>query len=54
MSAVLLQAETTPDAEDAMHGEIKGDICQFDKTLSGLQLQPLAFLCQRCSKEESH
>jgi hypothetical protein len=36
MSAVLLQAEITPDAEDAMHSKIKGDVCQFDKTLSGL------------------
>jgi hypothetical protein len=38
MSAVLLQAETTPDAEDAMHSEVKGEVCQFDKTLSGLRL----------------
>jgi hypothetical protein len=54
MSAVLLQAETAPVAEYAMHNEIKGDVCQFDKTLSGLRLRPLAFLCRRCSEEESH
>jgi hypothetical protein len=54
MSAVMLQAETTPDAEDAMHSKVKEGVCQFDKTLSSLQLRPLAFLCRRCSEEESH
>jgi hypothetical protein len=37
ISAVLLQAETAPDAEDAtMPSKIKGDVCQFNKTLSEL------------------
>jgi hypothetical protein len=54
MSSVLLQAETTPDAEDAIHSKIKGDVCQFDKMLSGLRLQTLTFLCRRCSEEDSH
>jgi hypothetical protein len=44
MGSVLLQAETTTKAEEALLAEINGGKCEFDKTINGLRLRPLAFI----------
>ena len=44
MGAVLCQPEDTPAAKAAEQEEINGRKCQFDITLSGLRLRPIAFL----------
>ncbi len=44
MGAVLCQPEDTHAAKAAEQEEINGGKCQFDTTLSGLRLRPIAFL----------
>ena len=54
MGGVLLQAETTEEAEEAMNKEIEGEKCQFDKAMSGLRLRPIAFISRTCKGKEKH
>jgi hypothetical protein len=52
MGAALLQPDDSPQAKAAMADEIKGGLCQFDQTLSGLRLRPIAFISRRTSEPE--
>jgi hypothetical protein len=45
--AVLLQAGCSTEEEDAMMREVKGGKCEFDKTVNGLRLRPIAFISMR-------
>jgi hypothetical protein len=52
MGAVVLQADCTPEAEEAIQRELEGGAWEFDKTLSGLRLCPVAFISRRCKGAE--
>mmetsp|Transcript_357 Transcript_357/g.524 ORF Transcript_357/g.524 Transcript_357/m.524 type:complete len:620 (-) Transcript_357:114-1973(-) len=52
MGAVLLQVDLTEEAEEAMHKEIEGGKCEFDKTISKLRLRPIAFISRTCKGKE--
>mmetsp|Transcript_13167 Transcript_13167/g.31418 ORF Transcript_13167/g.31418 Transcript_13167/m.31418 type:complete len:1848 (-) Transcript_13167:281-5824(-) len=52
MGAVLLQADITEEAEEAMLKEINGEKCEFDKAISGLRLRPIAFISRICKGKE--
>jgi hypothetical protein len=45
--AVLLQAGCDKEEEEAIQREINGEKCEFEKTISGLRLRPIAFISQR-------
>ena len=52
MGGVLLQADTTEEAEEAMRREMKGGKCEFDKLIKGLRLRPVAFISRACKGNE--
>ena len=53
MGAALLQPDQDhAESTQAMNNEIKGDICVFDATLSGLRLHPIAFISRRTTEPE--
>jgi hypothetical protein len=52
MGLVILQAEATTKAKEALLNKISGGKCEFDKTINGLQLQQLAFISRRCTGGE--
>src|SRR5210317_831761 len=52
MGAVLLQADITEEAEEAMLREIRGGKCEFDKAIKGLRLRPIAFISRICKGKE--
>jgi hypothetical protein len=45
--AVLLQAGCSEEEEAALMREIEGGECEFEKSMSGLRLLPIAFISQR-------
>eukprot|EP00957_Ditylum_brightwellii_P001811 139232-Ditylum_brightwellii.AAC.1 len=47
MGAVLLQADDSAEARAAEEEEKKGGKCEFDKTLGGLRLRPVAFISSK-------
>eukprot|EP00957_Ditylum_brightwellii_P066131 5018059-Ditylum_brightwellii.AAC.1 len=47
MGAVLLQADDSPDARAAEEEEQKGGKCEFDRSLGGLKLRPVAFISRK-------
>jgi hypothetical protein len=51
--AVLLQAGCTDEEEAAVQREIHGEKCEYDKTVSGLRLRPIAFISQRRQEPSS-
>jgi len=52
MGAVLLQADQTEEAEEAMRKEVESGKCEFDKAISGLRLRPVAFISRICKGKE--
>ncbi|CAJ1948175.1 unnamed protein product [Cylindrotheca closterium] len=52
MGAVLLQADTTEEAEESMRKEIEGGKCEFNKSMSKLRLRPIAFISRICKGKE--
>jgi hypothetical protein len=51
--AVLLQAGCTKEEEEAIQREINGERCEFEKTIGGLRLRPIAFISQRREEPSS-
>ena len=51
--AVLLQAGCSKKEEEAVHREILGGKCEFDKGLEGLRLRPIAFISQHRKEKSS-
>jgi hypothetical protein len=45
MAAVLMQPDPIEGSTEAMENEAKGGHCEIDSTKSGLQLQPILFIC---------
>ncbi len=45
--AVLLQAGCSEEEEAALQRELNGGDCEFEKTMGGLRLLPIAFISQR-------
>ena len=52
MGAVLLQADTTEEAEESMRKEMEGEKCDFDKTMSKPRLRTIAFISRICKGKE--
>ena len=47
MGAVLLQADDSDEARAAEKAEKDGGRCEFDRTIEGLRLRPIAFISRR-------
>ena len=54
MAAVVLQANCTPEDEEAMIREILTGECEFDQSISGLRLRPVVFASRKCVGKEVH
>jgi hypothetical protein len=52
MAAVVLQPECDAQAEGGIIRELEGSKCEFNLTLFGLRLQPIAFYSRRCTGTE--
>ncbi len=52
MAAVVLQPDCDAQAEGGITRELEGGKCEFDLTLSGLRLRPIAFYSRRCTGTE--
>ena len=52
MGSGILQSEQSEKAEEALMAEINGGKCEFDKTVNGLRLRPIAFISRRCTGRE--
>jgi hypothetical protein len=52
MGAVLLQADSSPQAKAAEAKELEGGRCEFDRRKSGLRLRPIAFIDRTCTLPE--
>jgi hypothetical protein len=52
MAVAILQPKCNEEAEEVILKELEMDICNFDKTISGLQLLPIAFISCRCKRKE--
>jgi hypothetical protein len=48
MAGAILQPKCSEAAEEEILKEVETGICNFDKTISGLRLRPIAFISGRC------
>jgi hypothetical protein len=54
MGCILMQPDDSPASVAAMAKLARGEPCEFDRTLTGPRLRPVAFYSRRCTDKESH